>query len=111
MRSTTHATAFAAVLAVVAAATTAQEDVADIKSQDILIGQDKNKRYFRIGPKKKHKRYGLVIIMPGGTGSAEFHTFCKRIYKHAVPDEYVAVQPVAVKWTEKQEIIWPKAKD
>lgn len=55
---------------------TAQKDIADIKSEDVLIGKDKNKRYFRIEPKKKQKKqkpYGLVIIMPGGSGSADFH--------------------------------------
>lgn len=111
--SRTWTAVLAAVLAAVVSPTrtVAQDDVADVKSQDILLGQDKNKRYFRIGPKKEQKKYGLVVIMPGGSGSAEFHPFCKRIYKHAVPDEFVAVQPVAVKWNEKQEIVWPKAKD
>jgi predicted esterase len=31
----------------------------------------------------------------------------KRIYKNAVPEGYFAAQPVAVKWTEGQEIVWP----
>jgi predicted esterase len=89
-------------------------DVADIPSQELQAGGDANKRYFLIGPKKNAKPpaegYGLLVIMPGGDGSAGFHRFVKRIYKHALPDQYVAAQPVAVQWTPdtpNEEIIWP----
>jgi len=34
----------------------------------------------------------------------------KRIYKNAVPDGFLVVQPVAPKWTDKQQIVWPTAK-
>jgi predicted esterase len=93
----------------------AQEDVADIPSQDLRAEKDENKRYFLIGPMKDAKApkngFGLVLVLPGGPGSADFHPFVKRIYKHAVPEGYLIAQPVAVKWTEKQEIVWPTAKN
>jgi predicted esterase len=93
----------------------AQEDVADIASQDLRAGKDENKRYFLIGPARgaraPKKGYGLLIVLPGGPGSADFHPFVKRIYKHAVPPGYVLAQPVAVKWTEKQKVVWPTARD
>jgi predicted esterase len=86
-------------------------DVADIPAQDLQAAGDANKRYFLIGPRKNAKPpakgYGLVVIMPGGDGSADFHPFVKRIYKHALPDGYLAAQPVAVQWTADQEIVWP----
>jgi predicted esterase len=86
-------------------------DVAEIPSQDLLAANDAKQRYFLIGPKKDAKPptegYGLVLILPGGDGSADFHPFVKRIYKNALSDRYVAAQPVAVKWTTDQEIVWP----
>ena len=91
----------------------AQDDVKDVPSQDLTAGKDEKKRYFLIGPTKDAKEpkggYGLVVVLPGGSGSADFHPFVKRVYKNAVPDGYLVAQPVAVKWTDKQEIVWPTA--
>ena len=93
----------------------AQEDVADITSQDLLAGKDENKRYFLVGPHKgataPKKGYGLLVVLPGGDGSADFHPFVKRIYKNSVPEGYLLAQPVAVKWTEEQQIVWPTDKN
>jgi predicted esterase len=87
------------------------DDVADVPSQDIKIGGDEKQRYFLIGPTKDSKApdggRGLVIIMPGGDGSADFHPFVKRIVKHALPEGYLAAQPVAVKWQANPKIVWP----
>ena len=91
------------------------DDVKDVPSQDLKIGKDENKRYFLIGPAKDvsppAKGFGLIVLMPGGPGTADFHPFIKRIYKNAIPDGYVVAQPVAVKWNAKQEIVWPTAKN
>lgn len=91
------------------------DDVKDVPSQDLKLGKDENKRYFLIGPttdaKPPEKGFGLIILMPGGPGSADFHPFVKRIYKNAVPEGYIVAQPVAVKWNTKQNIIWPTAKN
>jgi predicted esterase len=93
----------------------AQDDVADVVSQDLKAGKDEHKRYFLVEPPKGAKEpkqgYGLLVVLPGGNGSADFHPFVKRIYKNAVPEGYVLAQPVAVKWTEKQEIVWPTDKN
>ncbi len=94
---------------------TAQDDVADIAAQDLRAVKDENKRYFLVGPHKgvtaPKKGYGLLVVLPGGAGSADFHPFVKRIYKYAVPQGYLLAQPVAVKWTEKQQIVWPTARN
>ena len=91
----------------------AQDDVADVVSRDLRAGKDEHKRYFLIEPSKTArapaKGYGLLVVLPGGDGSADFHPFVKRIYKNAVPEGYVLAQPVAVKWTEGQQIVWPTA--
>ena len=31
----------------------------------------------------------------------------KRIYKNALPDGYLAAEPIAVNWTPSQQIVWP----
>jgi predicted esterase len=93
----------------------AQEtDLAEVPSRECTVGKDKHKQFFLIGEiedaEPPEEGYGLLVIMPGGSGSKDFHSFVKRIYKNAVPVGYLAVQPVAVKWTESQEIIWPTRK-
>ena len=90
----------------------AQEDIADITSQDLAAGKDENKRYFLIGPPKESKApksgYSLLVVLPGGSGDADFHPFVKRIFKNALPEGYILARPMAhEKWTENQEIIWP----
>ena len=86
-------------------------DVADIPSQELRAAGDADKRYFLIGPKKDTKPpkegYGLVVILPGGDGSTDFHPFVKRLFKNALSDRYVAAQPIAPKWARDQEIVWP----
>jgi predicted esterase len=93
----------------------AQDDVADITSQDLRAGKDENKRYFLIEPASgtaaPKQGLGLVVLLPGGDGSADFHPFVKRIYKNAVPKGYLLAQPVAMKWTETQTIVWPTEKN
>ena len=96
------------------AALLAQDDVADIASQDLRAGKDENKRYFLIGPhqgiKEPKEGFGLIVVMPGGPGTADFHPFVKRIFKQAVPESYLVAQPVAVKWQDSQQIVWPTEK-
>jgi len=83
----------------------------DIASEKRKAGGDANKEYFLIGASKDRKApadgFGLVIIMPGGDGSADFHPFVKRLAKLGLPEGYLAAQPIAVKWTPDQEIVWP----
>ena len=92
-----------------------QEDVADIPSQDLRIDKDDHQRYFLIGPKKEarapKKGYRLVVVLPGGGGGEGFHSFVKRITKHALSEKYIVAQPVAVKWTKEQKIVWPTRKN
>jgi predicted esterase len=89
-------------------------DVADIPTKDLRIGKDENRRYLLDGPRKDEKEpkdgFGLLVVMPGGDGSSDFHPFVKRIYKSAVPDGFLVVQPVAPKWTKDPQVIWPTEK-
>jgi predicted esterase len=85
----------------------------EVPSRKLRAGGDDRKEYFLIGASKDRNApkdgFGLVVILPGGDGSAEFHPFVKRLYQNALPDGYLAVQPVAVKWIDDQEVVWPTA--
>ncbi|MFN3690648.1 MAG: alpha/beta hydrolase [Fimbriimonadales bacterium] len=90
-----------------------QEDVADVPAQTLHAGGDTHKRYFLIGAAKDRQPpksgYYLLLILPGGDGSVEFHPFCKRIYKYALDSRYLVAQLVAPKWSEEQfeRVVWP----
>jgi predicted esterase len=85
------------------------------KGKDLRAGGDKDKRYFLFGPGKGAKApaagYGLVVVLPGGEGGADFRPFVGDISKKAMPKGYLVAQSVAVKWTAEQEITWPTKKD
>ena len=91
----------------------AQEDVADVPAQSLFAENDPNKRYFLIGPYPNtpapKEGYRLLLILPGGDGSADFHPFCKRIYKFALDNQYIVAQLVAPKWSDDQfeKVVWP----
>lgn len=90
------------------------DDVKDIPSFDLRVEKDEHRRYLLAGPRPNEKvpkaGFGLFVIMPGGTGEANFHPFVKRIYKNAVPDGFLVVQPIAPKWTDDQTVVWPTEK-
>lgn len=90
------------------------DDVANIPSQDLRAEKDENKRYSLIGTDAAAKTptggSGLLVVLPGGDGGANFHPFVKRIYKNSLPDDFLNAQPVAVKWADKQQIVWPTDK-
>jgi predicted esterase len=91
------------------------DDIADVPSKDLRCGKNEKQRYFLIGPRKDVKPpkdgFGLLVVMPGGDGLADFLAFVKRIAKNAAGDGYVVAEPVAVRWTKSQEIIWPTKKN
>lgn len=90
------------------------DDVADVASADLCVGNDANKRYFLIGAESDAAEAKvprpLLIVLPGGDGSAEFHPFVKRIWRNALPAEYLVAQLVAPKWDAGQQIVWPTQK-
>ncbi len=94
----------------------ARADEADkLPSEEVKLGGDEKKLCFRLGPlpeaKEPKKGFGLLVILPGGDGSAEFNMFCRRILIHGAGGDYVGLQLVAPKWTETQPIVWPTAKN
>jgi predicted esterase len=105
---------FAALILLGTSPAPAQDDVADIPSKRLSLPADPNLAYFLIGPTAAEvppEGYGLMVIMPGGDGGPDFHPFVKRICKHTLGGRYVAVQPLAVKWSAQQKIVWPTKND
>src|SRR5687767_14148171 len=90
----------------------AQDDIADVPAQDLTVADEPKQRYFLIGDTKKVPDNGfrLLLVLPGGDGSADFHPFVKRISKNALPDGYLMAQLVAVPSKNRNQIVWPTAK-
>jgi predicted esterase len=92
-------------------------DVADVSFVERQADQDARKRYLLIDPASDTPQpaagYRLLILLPGGDGSAEFQTFARRIAKNALPRGYLVAELVAVAWTPEQarRIVWPTAAD
>jgi poly(3-hydroxybutyrate) depolymerase len=78
---------------------------------DLRANKDENKRYLLIGPtpdaKPPKDGYRLLLVLPGGDGSAEFRWFVQNIRRQVLSDDYLVAELVAVKWKENQTTIWP----
>jgi len=81
------------------------------KPEDVLIGGDAQQRYLLHGPgadaKPPRDGWRLLIVLPGGDGSAEFAPFVGRIRENALDGDWLIAQIVAPKWSEDQTIVWP----
>jgi len=88
-------------------------DVASVPALDLRIGDDPMKRYFLIGLPTNAPAtagpYRLLLVLPGGDGSADFTPFVRRIYKNALNERWLIAQLVAPAWDEQQKlmVVWP----
>ena len=88
-------------------------DIASVPALDFQIGDDPMKRYFLIGLPTNAPAtagpYRLLLVLPGGDGSAEFTPFVRRIYKNALNERWLIAQLVAPMWDEQQKmmVVWP----
>lgn len=92
----------------------APADVADVPIADLRAGGDDKKRYLLIGggaPKTKTPPggYRLLVVLPGGDGSADFSPFVRRVWKRALGPNYLVAELVAPRWDARQmnEVVWP----
>lgn len=106
-----HGLAMAIAVAVIAPVLGGEED--GPPSEKVTLGIDRRAAYFRIGPAEgveaPKNGHGLLVILPGGDGSEDFHPFCRRILQHACPGDFIAAQPIAIEWKPGQKVIWPTA--
>ena len=81
-----------------------------MRSKEYRLDKAGRQRYLLIGAKGTLKKpadgFKLLVVLPGGDGGPDFEPFVKRIYKHALSDEYLVVQLIAPKWKTRQ-ITWP----
>jgi predicted esterase len=88
----------------------AQDDVADVRAKRFTL-QPRQLQYVLIAGEGQlttpTNGYKLLVVLPGGDGGADFLPFVKRIYKHALSDEYLVVQLLAPKWNRSEQIVWP----
>jgi predicted esterase len=87
---------------------------ASVEDSTRLAGGDEKKKYL-ISPARIDKApaegYGLLLVLPGGDGSAEFWPWVSNIARECTPEDWVTVQLVAPKWSEDQfdTVVWPTA--
>jgi hypothetical protein len=55
------------------------------------------------------KSYSLLVVLPGGTGTADFLPFVENGILGQAPADCVGVLVTAVKWKDDQQIVWPTA--
>jgi predicted esterase len=88
-------------------------DIASVPALDLRIGDDPMKRYFLIGLPPNSPAtagpYRLLLVLPGGDGSADFTPFVRRIYKNALSERWLIAQLVAPAWDDQQKrmVVWP----
>ncbi len=91
------------------------DDIDNVKSQDLIANKDANMKYSLILPSGKTDApasgYGLILVMAGGDGGADFQPFIKRIYQNAVPAGFIVVHVISKKWSPTQQIVWPTTKN
>jgi predicted esterase len=105
-------TAFVTLVFLAAFHADAQDDVADVPSQDTTVAGQAKQRYFLIGDTTRNPPeagFGLLLVLPGGDGSAEINPFIRRVYKKALPEGYLVAQLVAVPSKNPRQIVWPTA--
>lgn len=86
-------------------------DVADVPVTDLTVAGNPRMRYFLVGPRPleaaPREGFKLVVVLPGGDGGEGFNPFVRRLHKFAMPADFLVAQPVAMRWTPGQQIIWP----
>jgi predicted esterase len=85
-----------------------------VLTEDRTVGNDPMKRYFlmrhRLEPAEAPKEYALLLILPGGTGSAEFRPFCENVITRlSTPKDFLVAELVAPVWNKQNAMsnIWP----
>lgn len=84
------------------------EDVKAIPSASFLVGEDPKKRYLVSGKIEPGKPKNVLVVMPGGDGSPDFHPFVKRIQMNVLDENWIVVQPIAPRWDNNEDrVVWP----
>ncbi|WP_428305645.1 alpha/beta hydrolase [Lacipirellula sp.] len=71
----------------------------------LSVKDDESGEYYFLPAKDKPA--GLLVVLPGGDGSAEFHPFVKNIHAHGLGGKYAVAHLVSKRWRPNQQITWP----
>src|SRR5256885_326055 len=90
----------------------AQEISSKVSVQTQTVGRNADQKYFLIehkGGTETGKARGLILILPGGPGSADFLPFCANVLTlYGIPADFVAAELVAPQWsTNEDRVVWP----
>jgi predicted esterase len=88
----------------------AQDEFANVRSKEFVLAGNPQLKYVMIGakkPKTPKSGYRVLVVLPGGDGSADFVPFVKRIFQNALNKNYIVIQLIAPKWSSDQVIVWP----
>jgi predicted esterase len=72
---------------------------------EVTVKGDATGRYLLVPPAAEPA--GLLVVLPGGDGSADFHPFVNNIGRTALEGEFAVAQPLATMWRPDQQIVWP----
>ncbi len=89
------------------------EDKVGSSTIEVAVGKSVGE-YLYAAPRAipdSEKGSGLLVVLPGGAGTADFFPFVKRIHDNALSDDFALAQPIAKKWTKDQVVVWPQATD
>lgn len=92
----------------------AQDEAASVSSQRLTVAGDPNMSYFLLGPRSARVPSGgcgLLVVLPGGNGGPTHLLFVERFYRLSLGDDFLVAQPIAVRWSPQQEIVWPIRSD
>lgn len=81
----------------------------EISTRTSVAGKPKQS-YFLIDPSADEETATdrrLLLVLPGGNGSADFNPFVTNIARNALEPGFLVAQMVAVKWTPDQRVVWP----
>jgi predicted esterase len=79
----------------------------------LALEGDSQRRYYLIPARGKPptKGHALLVVLPGGDGSADFRPFVGRIAEQALGEDFVVAQLVAPAHPKSAELVWPKRRD
>ncbi len=92
-----------------------EDEFAGLETHDLRAGDDEKKHYFLIqreGIQAPSSGFKLLVVLPGGDGSADSLAFVKRIHENALTEAYLIAQLVAPAWSDDQmeSVVWPTKK-
>ena len=78
-------------------------------------GGDEMKRYFvirhQVATNEMPRAFGLLLILPGGAGGADFLPFCTNvIVPFGTPRDFITAELVAPVWGKQDDtsVVWPR---